>query len=320
MEKNIKKIKTKQKPRTTRQKKTRVTRQQQNKKEKDNVNVNIIRIDQSKKSLNRTKGVSQPRQQPYIPIPPIMINPSTQTNPQINPFSFSDIKDVVRNVLGESINNRQASVQFVGEEMQNPYGMKTPSQNTSSKLYQSIPKSEEDTTFGNSYQNRIYPFDDWIDVDKEKESIRQQNESLSTIFGISPNQTLSSKLNSNEFGTPLTFSSSKLNSNDLISSTGTTLSKKEKRKQQLNQNYLDRKSNKLVSPSVPLDISRRTQQQLLEQADELGIDTYNESRKGRGTKRLKTRLQLIDEITDKLNSQQTFNQSPRSEIFQYSGL
>jgi hypothetical protein len=303
MKKNIKKIKTKQK-------------QKQRQKQSVNVKVNI---DQSKRSINKPSSKSN-KQPPYTPIPPIMINPSTQTNPQINPFSFSDIKDVVRNVLGESINNRQASVQFVGEEMQNPYGMKTPSQNVSSKLYESIPKSEDDTTFGNSYQNRIYPFDNLIDVDKEMESIRQQNESLSTIFGISPNQTLSSKLNTNEFGTPLTLSSSKLNSNDLISSTGTPLSKKEKRKQQLNQNYLDRKTNKLVSPSVPLDISRRTQQQLLEQADELGIDTYNESRKGRGTKRLKTRLQLIDEITDKLNSQQTFNQSPRSEIFQYSGL
>ena len=307
MKKNIK---------TKKEKKPRATRQKQKQKQSVNVKVNI---DQSKRSINKPSSKSN-KQSPYIPIPPIMINPSTQTNPQINPFSFSDIKDAVRNVLGESINNRQASVQFVGEEMQNPYGMKTPGQNTSSKLYESIPKSEDDTTFGNSFQQKIYPFDNLIDVDNEMESIRQQNESLSSIFGISPNQTLSSKLNTNEFGTPLTFSSSKLDSNDLITSTGTTLSKKEKRKQQLNQNYLNRKTNKLVSPSVPLDISRRTQQQLLEQADELGIDTYNESRKGRGTKRLKTRLQLIDEITEKLNSQQTFNQSPRSEIFQYSGL
>jgi hypothetical protein len=157
MKKNIK---------TKKEKKPRATRQKQRQKQSVNVKVNI---DQSKRSIN--KPSSKSNKQPYIPIPPIMINPATQTNPQINPFSFSDIKDVVRNVLGESINNRQASVQFVGEEMQNPYGMKTPGQNISSKLYESIPKSEDNTTFGNSYQNRIYPFDNWLDVDKEKENI-----------------------------------------------------------------------------------------------------------------------------------------------------
>ena len=196
MKKNIK-TKKEKKPRATRQKKPRVTRQQQKKKEKDNVNVNIIRIDQSKKSLNRTKGVSQPRQQPYIPIPPIMINPSTQTSPQINPFAFSDIKDAVRNVLGESINNRQSSVQIVGEDMQNPYGMKTPSQNTLSKLYQSIPKSEEDTTFGGTYENKNL-FDD-----TEQENIKVENESLSSIFpNLSNEQSLTAKLNISGNETP----------------------------------------------------------------------------------------------------------------------
>lgn len=183
MKKNIK---------TKKQKKPRATRQKQKQKQSVNVKVNI---DQSKRSINKPPSKSN-KQSPYIPIPPIMINPSTQTNPQINPFSFSDIKDVVRNVLGESINNRQASVQFVGEEMQNPYGMKTPGQNTSSKLYESIPKSEDETTFGDTYQNKIYPIsDDYLDYIENQSTVSD----LSSIFpNLSNEQTLTKNLNTPE--------------------------------------------------------------------------------------------------------------------------
>jgi len=283
MKKNIK---------TKKEKKPRATRQKQ--KQRQSVNVKI-HIDQSKKSINKpTSKTNKPP--PYTPIPPIMINPATQTSSNVGPFSFSEIKDVVRNVLGESINNKQPTVQFVGEEMQNPYGMKTPQQNTSSKLYESIPQTEN-TTFSNEIQSRIHPFNNWIDVDAEMESIKQQNESISAIFPNTPNeQTLSTKLNTQEFQTPAEFS----------------LSRKEKRKQQLKQNYLDRKQKQAESPFMPLDLNKRTQQQLLEQADELGIDTHNENKKGKGSKKLKTRQQLIEEITQKLNTPQTTFLTPTS--------
>jgi hypothetical protein len=296
MKKNIKKIKTRQKQ-----------------KQRQSVNVKI-HIDQSKKSINKpTSKTNKPP--PYTPIPPIMINPATQTSSNVGPFSFSEIKDVVRNVLGESINNKQPTVQFVGEEMRNPYDMKTPQQNTSSKLYDSIPNTG--STFGYNTQSKVYPFDNWIDVDTEKESIRQQNESLSAIFKNAPNeQTLSTLLNTQDFETPPEMS---LSSNR-ISPTEMTLSRKEKRKQQLNQNYLDRKQKQAESPFIPLDLNKRTQQQLLDQADELGIDTHNENKKGKGSKKLKTRQQLIEEITQKLKTPQTTFLTPTSEIMQYSSV
>ena len=144
-------------------------------KQKQSVNVNV-RIDQSKRSVNR-KPTSTNKPPQYTPIPPIMINPTTSTNSNVSPFSFSEIRDVVRNVLGEAISNKEPTVKFVGEEMKNPYDMKTPQQNTKSTMNESILKSA-DTTFGTSFQpSRIFP-GNWIDVDAEKESIRQQNEEL----------------------------------------------------------------------------------------------------------------------------------------------
>jgi len=272
------------------------SRQKQKQKQSVNVKVNI---DQSKRSIN--KPSSKSNKQPYIPIPPIMLNPSTQTSSQISPFSFSEIKDVIRNVMGEAINNKEPTVRFVGEEMKNPYDMKTPQQNTSSKLNESIERTA-DTTFGTSFQpSRIFPSNYWIDVDEEKENIRQQNESLSAIFPKTPNdQTLSTKLNTDEFGTPDEF----------------TLSKEDIRKQNLHKNYLDRKERKEQTPFTPVNLNDRSKTELQEQARELGIVINQPRTAGRGSKREKTKQQLIDEITEKLKT--PVETTTASEIFQYA--
>jgi len=285
------------------------TRQKQKQKQSVNVKVNI---DQSKRSINKPSSKSN-KPPPYIPIPPIMINPATQTSSQISPFSFSEIKDVIRNVMGEAINNKEPTVRFVGEEMKNPYDMKTPQQNTSSKLNESIERTA-DTTFGTSFlPSRILPTDYWIDVDAEKENIKQQNESLSAIFPKTPNdQTLSTKLNTDEFGTPDEFTLSSSKTNPIPS----TLSKKELRRQQVRQNYEDRKQRKMETPFVPLNLNNRSQEQLIQQAEELELDIYNTNRKGKGTKRIKTKQQLIEEITEKLKT--PVKTTPASEIFQYA--
>lgn len=166
------------------------TKNKQKQKQKQSVNVNV-RIDQSRKSIN--KNVGRATKQPlYPPLPPIMINPSAPTYSQANPFSFSDIKDVVRNVLGEAISNKLSNVKFIGEEMQDPYGMTTPQKNISSRLYDSITQTDN-TTFGD---NKVYPIsDDYLDYIENQSYVSD----LSSIFpNLSNEQTLTNNLNTPE--------------------------------------------------------------------------------------------------------------------------
>ena len=74
----------------------------------------------------------------------------------------------------------------------------------------------------------------------------------------------------------------------------------------------------METPFVPLNLNDRSQQQLIQQAEELELDIYNTNRKGIGTKKIKTKQQLIKEITEKLKTPQSVKTTPASEIFQYA--
>jgi hypothetical protein len=254
-----------------------------------------------------------------------MINPTTQTTPQINPFSFSDIKDAVRNVLGESINNLPTG-RYVGQQMKNPYNMNTPQKYSESSLYESL--SQMDTTYDNSSdRNKIYP--DFLNLPRYNESqvdttygismedkilpYDEQNIetlSLSSIFPTQSNdQTLTPKLNETFGVSPedVVFEESKQEE------TPQGLTKLQLRKK---EEYEARKQRKKEAPYVPIDLSKRTKDQLIQQAIDLGISVTKPKQKGRGAKRDKTKEELIKDINEKLKTSKNTT-STNEEIIDY---
>jgi len=259
---------------------------------KQNVNVNVIKIDQSRKSTGSRKPSSKSSYQ--IPMPSIVVNPSTNIGPSTNPFSLSDVKDTIRSMLGEKINiaTEQTGFNTLNQPPRNPYGFRDPGYETDSIIATTLnskqtPKSNKtyyslDDNIDNMSELTDYSTDFFSPISYIKStplSVKSNQESLMSKQSVKPEEeSLGEQILNNPF-VPL-------KEYPLLKGFKKKIEKKK----------YDKERNEKKKETTPVKLEDRNAKQLREQAEYLGINVYLGKRPGKGNKRYKSRLELIDEI------------------------